>query len=95
MDSGVHSKRLESYMRKLLTAACSIAFAAGLVLAQAQEGPKAEAQDAGHDLKQAGKDTGDAAKHTGKAIKKGTKKGAHKTAKKTKEGAQKLEDKTK
>jgi hypothetical protein len=60
----------------------------------AQNSPKQDAQNAGHETKEAAKDTGKAAKgavqKTGHAVKKGT----HKAATKTEEGADKVKNKT-
>jgi len=54
---------------------------------RAQEGPKQEMKDAGHDTK-------NAVKHTGKAAKKSAKKATHKSAHQVRKGAGKVEEKT-
>ena len=59
----------------------------------AQDSPKQDIKDAGHETKEAAKDTGratkKAAKKTGRAVKKGT----HKAAEKTEEAGRKVKDK--
>src|SRR6202790_704002 len=86
-------------MTRMLTRTLGLALllVSGLVGASflaAQDSPKQDIKDAGHETKQAAKDTGRATKHavkkTGRAIKKGT----NKAAEKTEEGARKVKDKT-
>lgn len=57
--------------------------------------PRAQAQTAGQDMKDAGHHTKDAAKDTGRGVKKGTKKAAHSTKKGTKKAWHKTKNTTK
>jgi hypothetical protein len=60
----------------------------------AQDSPKQDIKDAGHETKEAAKDTGRATKHAAKKTGHAIKKGTHKAAEKTEEGAHKVKDKT-
>jgi len=60
----------------------------------AQDSPKQDLKDAGHDTKGAAKDTGRAAKSTAKKTGHAVKKGANKAAEKTEDGAAKVKEKT-
>ena len=52
----------------------------------AQDSPKQDLKDAGHETKEAAKDTGRATKHAAKKTGHAVKKGTNKTAEKTEEG---------
>jgi hypothetical protein len=60
----------------------------------AQDSPKQDLKNAGHETKEAAKDTGRATKHAAKKTGRAVKKGTNKAAEKTEEGAQKVKDKT-
>jgi len=67
---------------------------AGPSFVGAQDSPKQDMKDAGHDTKEAAKDTGRATKHAAKKVGHGVKKATHKGAEKTEEGASKVKRKT-
>jgi hypothetical protein len=86
-------------MTRTLTRALGLALllVSGLVGASflaAQDSPKQDIKDAGHETKQAAKDTGRATKHAAKKTGRAVKKGTNKAAAKTEEGAHKVKDKT-
>jgi hypothetical protein len=60
----------------------------------AQDSPKQDLKNAGHETKEAAKDTGRATKHAAKKTGRAVKKGTNKAAEKTEEGAQKVKNKT-
>jgi hypothetical protein len=60
----------------------------------AQDSPKQDLKDAGHETTEAAKDTGRATKHAAKKTGHAVKKGTNKAAEKTDEGAHKVKDKT-
>src|ERR1700687_5916088 len=60
----------------------------------AQDSPKQDIKDAGHETKEAAKDTGRATKHAAKKTGRAVKRGTHKAAEKPDEGDRKVKDKT-
>jgi hypothetical protein len=71
----------------------ALALSGSLVLG-AQDSPKQDVKDAGHETKEAAKDTGKTAKDTTKKTGHAVKKGTNKAAEKTEDGAKKVKAKT-
>ena len=88
-------QRIFRTMRELMLCAVFLGLVVGRPpVGMAQDSPKQDLKDAGHDTADAAKDTGRATKHaaqkTGHAIKKGT----NKAAEKTEDGARNVKNKT-
>ena len=103
MSSSKFSERMEKtegdQMTRMLcrTFGLAILLLAGLVgpsFVGAQESPKQDMKDAGHETKEAAKDAGRATKHAAKKTGRAVKRGTHKAAEKTEEGAKKVKNKT-
>jgi len=97
------SESMEKLTEALMTRMFTRIFGLTLLLAAglagpsplpAQDSPKQDIKDAGHDTKEAAKDTGRATKHAAKKTGRAVKKGTNKAAAKTEEGARKVKDKT-